>query len=299
MDNNLQSGSLGIKITWLGALVNFVLIAIKFAAGILGRSQALIADAVHSISDFFTDVVVLIGLRAGRKAPDSDHHFGHARIETTAAAVIGLALILVAALLGHRAVTEILAGKERHPTWLALCGAGLSIVVKELLYQYTLRVGKKIKSPVVIANAWHHRSDAWSSVAVFLGVLGAIIVPDWYVLDSYAAILVSVFIMKVGISIFWGAMKEMTDTAPAPEVIENIVSCVRKVSGVLQEHDLKVRTSGGSYHIQVHVRVDQNLTVLEGHRIAREVQKCLRQDVDNTSEVIVHVDPADAKDLPV
>ena len=193
-DSNIAAVQAGRRVTLVGALVNGLLIVIKFTAGILGHSQALIADAVHSVSDLFTDVVVLIGIRMGRKAPDDKHQFGHARIETLSSAIVGLALIATALYLGLDAAANIYRHTEYHPTSLALAGAGLSIAVKEALYHYTVRTGRKIQSQLLVANAWHHRSDAFSSVAVLFGVAGTLINPAWHILDSFAALLVSFFI---------------------------------------------------------------------------------------------------------
>jgi cation diffusion facilitator family transporter len=281
----------GQKVTWVGAGTNALLVALKFLLGVLGRSQALIADAVHSLSDLATDAVVLLGIRAGRRAPDQDHHFGHARIETMASAIVGIALIAVAAFLCYDAGINIHKHTEYHPTWLALVGAAVSIVVKEILYHYTVRVGRRIRSPAVVANAWHHRSDALSSVAVFAGVAAAQVHPAWHLLDAYAALLVSLLIAGVGARVLWQAVKEVTDTAPPAEVLEGMRACVRGVEGVLEEHDLKVRSSGGMYHLHIHITVEGELTVRQGHAIAKEVERCLLADIENVGEVIIHVDP--------
>jgi cation diffusion facilitator family transporter len=220
----------GQKATWVGAGANLVLAAVKFVLGILGRSQALIADAVHSLSDLGTDAVVLLSIRAGRKAPDQDHHFGHARIETVSSAVVGIALLAVAAYLAISAGTSIYHRADYHPNWLAVIGAAVSIIVKEVLYHYTVRVGRRIKSSVVVANAWHHRSDALSSVAVLIGVAAAQINPEWYILDSYAALVVALLIAGVGARILWRAVKEVTDTAPPAKVLEHMRACASTIS---------------------------------------------------------------------
>ena len=282
----------GQRVTWVGAVTNALLILCKFVAGIFGHSQALIADAVHSVSDLFTDVIVLLGLKIGRKEPDEAHPFGHARIETLASAVVGLALIATALYLGLEAASNIYRHSEYHPTKLALIGAGLSIILKEALYHYTVRVGRRIRSQLIVANAWHHRSDALSSVAVFLGVTGALIRPSWHILDAFAALLVSFFIVKVGLDILGKSLREFTDTAPPPEIIKKISHCTKNVEGVLDTHDLKVRTSGGLYQMETHIVVDGQLTVTEGHRIAKAVERCLIEEVDDLDRVIVHVDPA-------
>jgi cation diffusion facilitator family transporter len=292
--SNLRSFSVrdGRTVTLVGAFVNAVLIVLKFVAGIFGHSQALIADAVHSVSDLFTDIIVFVGFRVGRKAPDERHHFGHARIETLASFIVGLALIATALYLGIEAALNIYRHTEYHPTKLALIGAGVSIVLKEALYHYTVRVGRRIKSRLIVANAWHHRSDSLSSVAVFLGVTGALINPSWHVLDSFAALLVSFLIVKVGLDILRDSLREFTDTAPPPEIIDMISRCAESVEGVLETHDLKVRTSGGLYQMETHIVVDGRLTVSEGHSIAKAVENCLIEEVDDLDRVIVHVDPA-------
>lgn len=291
--DNLRSPSAkeGRTVTIVGALVNGFLIVLKFGAGILGHSQALIADAVHSVSDLVTDVVVLVGLRMGRKAPDERHHFGHARIETLASSFVGLALIASALYIGIEAAMNIYHHTESHPTKLALIGAVLSILVKEVLYRYTLRAGRRARSKLILANAWHHRSDSLSSVAVVLGVAGSLVRPSWHALDSYAALLVSFFIIKVGLDNIWDSLHEFTDTAPSPEVLESIRSCVRGVPGVLDMHDLRVRTSGGLYQMETHIVVDGQLSVYEGHQIAKSVETCLAEEVTDLDRVIVHLDP--------
>ena len=287
-----ERGHKGQRITWVGAGANALLIVCKFFAGILGHSQALIADAVHSVSDLFTDIVVLLGLRIGQKAPDEQHLFGHARIETLASAVVGLALITTALYLGIGAALDIYHHTEYHPTKLALIGAGVSIALKEALYHYTVHVGRRIRSKLIIANAWHHRSDALSSVAVFAGVTGAIIKPSWHILDSFAALLVSFFIVKIGLEILKDSLHEFTDTAPSPEILSKIIHCTQNVEGVLDTHDLRVRTSGGLYQMETHIVVDGQLSVAEGHRIAKTVESCLAEEMEDLDRIIVHVDPA-------
>ncbi len=286
-----ETGEAGKAVTLVGALINILLITIKFLAGIFGHSQALVADAVHSVSDLFTDAVVLVGVRVGRKEPDEKHHFGHARLETIASSIVGLALVATALYLGIGAAWNISHHIEYHPTLLALTGASLSIAFKEVLYHYTVRVGKRIKSMAVVANAWHHRSDALSSVAVFLGVIGARIKPSWHVLDSYAALFVSFFIIKVAFDILWNSLREITDTAPKSEILDRIRSCTLGVEGVKEMHDLRVRTAGGLYLMEMHILVNGELTVREGHRITKRVEGCLARDVGDIDRVIIHVDP--------
>ena len=290
-ESNSTPASAGSKVTLIGVLLNTLLIFLKLIAGIFGNSQALIADAVHSISDLFTDAVVLIGLKISHKPPDKTHHFGHARIETLASTIVGMTLIGTALYLGIEASLTIYRHTEYHPTPLALFGAGVSIVLKEILYHYTIRTGRRIKSQLIVANAWHHRSDALSSVAVFLGVAGTQINPSWHILDAFAAMLVSFFIIKVGLEILRDGLREFTDMAPKPEIIEKIQQCALSVNGVVDTHDLRIRTSGGQYQMEIHIVVDGQLTVLEGHKIAKDVEGCLVEDVGNFGSITIHVDP--------
>jgi len=286
--NDIRAGR---RVILIGMLVNVLLIAFKFMGGIFGHSQALIADAVHSISDFFTDFVALFGLEAGRKDADQKHPFGHARFETLASAGVGMSLVGVAVFLGMEAAGNIYNHTEYHPTWLALAAAALSIVIKEGLFRYTVHVARRIKSPVVMANAWHQRSDALSSVAVLVGVGGAKINPDWHILDAYATLVVSLFIIKVGLEILWGSMRELTDTAPRQEVLDRIKECAHSVEGVMDLHDLKVRTSGGLYQMEAHILVSGTITVDEGHSIAKEVEARLKGELEDLIQIIIHVEP--------
>jgi cation diffusion facilitator family transporter len=291
----LQAGQ---RVTWVSVVVNTLLIFLKLLAGIFGHSQALIADAIHTVSDLFTDVVVLVGLKMGRKAPDADHHFGHARFETSASGIVGVALLVVAVYIGYDAARDIYHHTELHPTWFAIIGALSSILVKEFLYQYTALVGRRIRSTAVIANAWHHRSDAFSSVAVLIGVTAARIKPAWHILDAYAALLVSFFIVKVALDILKGVLREITDTAPDPEVIDKIMDCIREVPNVMQVHDLRVRSIGGRYDLSVHVVVAPTLSVVEGHNAAEQIEKCLVGEIEEVGAVTVHIDPVGAEDAP-
>ena len=282
----------GRVVTLWGAGVNLALIAVKIVAGVLGHSQALIADGIHSVSDLVTDVVALVGLSLGRSPADADHHFGHGRLETVASGLVGVCLIGVAAYILAEALQDIGQQGGQLPTWLAVAAAALSFVVKEILYRCTVRVGKRTGSPVVTANAWHHRSDALSSLAVLVGVTAAVIEPGWYVLDAWAALVVSLFIAWAGGRILLKALKEFVDTAPDGRVQQEILRLAWSVPGVLQVHDLKARASGGRYQMELHVVVDGDLSVREGHVIAKEVESLLRREVARVDQVIIHVDPA-------
>lgn len=281
----------GLRVTWVGVGVNVVLIVFKLWAGLIARSQALIADGIHSISDLFGDFVVLFGLRWSRKDADEDHQFGHARIETISSMIIGLLLILVSIGLLYNGFEAIFAHEVSRPSLFAVYAALISIVLKEALYWYTLAVGKKLRSPAVIGNAWHHRTDAFSSVAVLIGVGATYINPDWHLADAYAAILVTVFIVRVGASLVWSAFKELSDTAPDRGLVIRMMQEARAVEGVHQVHDLRARHSGPQIFAELHIVVDPQLTVRAGHDIARTVKYRLLDNFEDVTRVIIHVDP--------
>ncbi len=286
--NNLASG---FRVTWVGIAVNVVLIVFKLWAGLASRSQALIADGIHSISDLFGDFVVLLGLRWGRKSEDEDHQFGHARIETISSMIVGLLLILVGLGLIYNALNVVYSRESSIPSLFAIYAAIISIVLKEALYWYTLAVGKRLRSPALIGNAWHHRTDALSSVAVLVGVGATYLNPDWYLADVYAAMLVTIFILKVGVKLVWEAFKELSDTAPDKGIVARMLHEARDVEGVRQVHDLRARHSGPQIFAEVHIVVDPNLTVRAGHDIAREVKYRLLDHFEDITRVIIHVDP--------
>lgn len=281
----------GRRVTLWGAAVNLCLIAIKGVAGVLGASQALIADAVHSVSDLATDVVVLVGIKLGRAPADDSHPFGHGRIETLASVLVGVGLVAAAIYLAWDAARALVADEPHHPTWLALAAALVSIIAKEGMYRWTMAVGRAIGSNALKANAWHHRSDALSSVAVLLGAGGAALHPAWHNLDPAAALVVSVLVAWAGWRVIWAAVQELIESAPEPATQEKMVSCAAEVAGVEAVHGLRVHSLGGRYHLELHVVVDRNLTVARGHDIAKEVERCLLDAVDRVDEVIIHVDP--------
>lgn len=283
--------SAGLRVTWAGVGVNVILIVAKLWVGIVGRSQALVADGVHSVSDLFSDAVVLLGLRWGRKEADADHPFGHARIETSASLIVGLLLMLVAAWIGYRAVEGLIAEEHSIPGFLPILAAIGSVLLKEGMYWYTIGVGRRIKSKALEANAWHHRSDALSSIAVLFGVGAAYIEPAWWMADLIAAMVVAVFVLKVGGKLVFEAFREMVDTAPHPDEIEQIANCASAVEGVREVHDIRARHHGGQIVVELHIVVDPDITVAEGHAIADEVETRLVAELEAVTQAITHVDP--------
>jgi cation diffusion facilitator family transporter len=297
MDNGSRNQYLeGRNVTILGLVTNLALIGAKMWGGVLAQSQALIADGIHSVSDLVSDGVVLWGLKWGRRSADESHPFGHGRLETLAALFVGVSLAAAGFAMGWSAARDIYFGRTGNPAFLAAIVAGISILSKEALYRYTRLVGKRINSTALISNAWHHRSDALSSVAVLIGVVGAQLNPRWGVLDSCAAIVVSALIVQVGATFVFAALKELVDTAPEKRVVDQIENCAYRVNGVLDVHDLRTRTSGGKVFAEIHIMVNGDMTVREGHAVAKAVERCLFDEVPRLDQAIVHVDPTDLEE---
>ncbi len=295
-DGNERTSSAN-RVTWTGFFVNLALTAGKLAAGIIGHSEAMIADAVHSLSDFATDIVVLASFRVVGKPADKEHDYGHGKYETLATAIIGVALLLVGAGIFWSGACRIWAVvvKGQHipaPGMIAMAAAVVSIVVKEWLYRYTVRVGKKIESQAVIANAWHHRSDAFSSIGTMLGIGGAILLGDkWHILDPLAAIVVSFFIVKVAFEISSGSVKELVEESLDDEAEAEIVGIASGIPGVGDPHKLRTRRIGHDIAVDLHIRVDPDLHVQEAHDIASEVETRIRKRFGETTIVSIHVEP--------
>lgn len=280
------------RVTLLGGLVNIVLAVGKTGFGWLTQSQALVADGLHSFADLATDLLVLVAARHSNQAADQEHPYGHARIET--ASTVGLGLVLIAVAVG----IVIDAGQRLldpatlvTPAPLALLVALVSIIAKEFLYRYTLHVGRRIRSPLLRANAWHHRSDAVSSLVVLVGVGGALAGMPY--LDAFAAVAVALMIGKIGWSQGWNALQELIDRGVEPEQLAEIETAIADVEGVRDLHTLRTRRMGGEVLVDVHVQVQPRLSVSEGHQIGEYVRTQLQHGFDAVSDVTVHVDPED------
>ena len=263
------------KITLIGSVVNFLLLAFKFVAGIAGHSAAMLADAVHSLSDFVTDIVVIVFVRISNKPQDKEHDFGHGKYETLATAIIGLLLAGVGFGIlwnGASSIWAFLRGEPLgEPGIVALVAALVSIVSKEVLYQYTVIKGKRLNSQAVIANAWHHRSDALSSIGTALGIGGAILLgEDWRVLDPVAAVIVSFFIIKVAFQLLVPCVEELLEKSLPDEMEKEIEQTLLSFPGVSEPHHLRTRRIGSYCAIEVHVRMDGNITLHESRYSVRE-----------------------------
>lgn len=285
------------KITLWGALVNILLTVFKFIAGILGHSAAMIADAIHSLSDLLSDAVVLVFTHISSKGKDRDHSFGHGKFETLATLIVSVILVVVGADLmsdGIRSIVRFCNGEQiPKPGYIALIAAILSVVAKEILYRLTVKVGHKTGSTVVIANAWHHRSDSFSSIGALVGIGGAMLLGSrWTVLDPIVSCLISIAIIVVAVKMALPSLAELLDASLPEEVEKEIVSIAFTVKGVNDIHELKTRRNGMSFIIDAHIAVDPDITIVEAHDIATDVEDALRARYGNETQVTIHVEPS-------
>ena len=279
------------KITLVGLLVNLGLAGMKFTAGVLGNSQALVADAVHSLSDLITDFSLLIGVKFWSAPADEHHPHGHGRIEILIAAGIGLFLGGAAIGIAYHGITSIRAPRDETIGGIALVAAIVSIVCKELVYQWTIRVGRRIKSQAVIANAYHHRSDAISSLPAAIAVAVATFQPQLIVLDSVGAIVVSIFILQAAWRIVTPALAQLVDRAAPEEAKIEIIKIAMKTPGVRCVYAVRTRYIGGGLQVDLRIRVDPELSVRVGHDISEEVSRRLREEGPEVLDVVVHLEP--------
>ena len=284
------------RVAVLGLGTNVALAAFKLAAGLFGGSRAVVADALHSISDCASDIALLVGPSLWSRPSDSDHQYGHARIETVITVAIGLLLAASGVGIAAEALATLhIRGGER-PALIALLAAATSVFVKEALYHWSLHVGKKVRSPAVMANAWHHRSDAFSSVPAVLAVGGAILLPSWGFLDRVGAVVVSIIILQAAVKIVRPALGQLIDTGLPEGERRAILETVARCPGVERPHDLRTRYLGPGVAADLHVEVRPDLTVAEGHEIAEDVRKRILDHFPDVVDVIVHVDPMETQD---
>lgn len=284
------------RVTLVGSLVNLLLMALKFVAGLVGRSGAMLADAVHSLSDFLTDIVVLVFVGISARPQDESHDYGHGKFETVATMLIGLALAAAA-------VGIIVSGATKLAAWLqgealpapgrvALWAALVSIATKELLYRYTALRGRRLHSPALTANAWHHRSDALSSVGAAVGIGGAILLGDrWTVLDPLASIVVGALLAKVALDLLKPSLGELTDQSLPDAAEAEIRKILLSEPGVSEPHNLKTRRIGSRVAIEVHIRLDGNLPLREAHETASRLEKKLRERFGGDAHIMIHMEP--------
>lgn len=286
------------QVTLVGGVVNVVLLLFKFVAGIVGHSAAMVADAVHSLSDFVTDVIVLVFVHISSKPKDKSHDYGHGKYETLAMTLIGVALLIVAIGIIYHGAMEIVAwlnGEQLEaPGTLALWAALLSVLLKEGVYQYSMVKARQLNSQVVEANAWHHRSDALSSVGTAIGIGGAIFLGQrWTVLDPIASLVVGAFIVKVAVDLLHRGIDDLMEHSLPEDVEEEILRIVGELKGVVNPHDLRTRKIGNHYAIELHILMDGDITLREAHNKASEVEDLLRARYGEHTHVAVHVEPQD------
>ena len=282
--------------TLWGSLVNALLMVLKFVAGVLGNSAAMMADAVHSVSDFVTDMVVIAFVRISSKPKDKSHDYGHGKFETLATAMIGLALVIAAIGIFVSGAKQIAiwanGGQLAQPSLIALWAALISIVLKEIIYQYTNHKAKQLDSEAMRANAWHHRSDALTSVAAAIGIGCAIFCGEkWVVFDPIASIIVAAFILKVAVDLMRNALGELMEKSLPDEVENEILDIVRSVPEVSDPHELCTRRIGNHYAIELHILMDGNLSLKSTHDKATEIEKRLKERYGEETHVAVHVEP--------
>lgn len=286
------------RVTLVGSVINVVLLLFKFVAGIIGHSAAMLADAVHSLSDFVTDVIVLVFIHISGKPQDKSHDYGHGKYETLAMTLIGVALLLVALGILNSGAMKIklwLDGEQLEaPGTIALWAALLSVVLKEGVYRYSMIKARQLNSPAVEANAWHHRSDALSSIGTAIGIGGAIFLGQrWTVLDPIASVVVGIFIVKVSVSLLRRGIGDLLEQSLPDAVEEEILQLVAALPGLSKPHELRTRRIGNHYAIELHILMDGNITLREAHDKASEVEETLKSYYGQETHVAVHVEPKD------
>ena len=284
------------KVTLVGSIGNVLLLTFKFIAGIVGHSSAMIADAIHSLSDFLTDLIVFIFVRISAKPQDDSHDYGHGKFETIASFIIALALMAAATGIiiagGSKLVAWFNGAQLAAPGMLALWAALLSIAVKEVLYQYTARRGKNLDSPVMVANAWHHRSDALSSIGTAIGIGGAIFLGNrWTVLDPVASIVVGLMLVKVAFNLLKTSVGELTEGSLPAETEDEILGIILSFPDVEQPHNLRTRRIGNRIAIEAHVRMDGNLPLSTVHDRASAIERRLKERFGSKTHITLHMEP--------
>ncbi len=285
------------KVTWIGFITNLLLTSIKIIAGILGTSNAMLADGIHSLSDFFTDIVVLVGFKFTEKPADEEHSYGHGKYETFATVIIGIALFLAGYKILQKGLVniyEVLVKNEimTRPKMIAMIAAIISIISKEILYRYTKKVGKRINSPAVIANGWHHRSDAFSSIGTLLGISCAYFLGDkWIILDPVAAIVVSILILKVAFEIMSPAVNELLEASLNKKEVQYITNLFDESSEIQKYHHLRTRRIGSNIAIEAHLLFEKTISLYAAHEISEQLEQQLKHYFGKRSIITFHLEP--------
>ena len=291
MKNNEK---IAIKVSIISIILNCLLTLIKFISGVISKSSAMISDSVHSLSDVLSTFVVIIGVKISNKKADSDHPYGHERIECVSAIILSGMLFVVGALIGINGIKNVTNSSNLvMPGVLALIASIISIISKETMYQYTIRVSKKINSAALKADAWHHRSDALSSIGSFIGILGSRL--GFKVFDPLASVIISLCIIKVSIDIFKDAIDKMVDKSCDKEVIDKVISVIEKNESVKNIDDIKTRQFGNKAYVDVEISVDENLLLKDAHKVAEEIHDSVENEINIVKHCMVHVNPYEVK----
>ena len=291
MKNNEK---IAIKVSIISIILNCLLTLIKFISGVISKSSAMISDSVHSLSDVLSTFVVIIGVKIANKKADSDHPYGHERIECVSAIILSGMLFIIGALIGINGIKNVTNSSNLvMPGVLALIASIISIISKEAMYQYTIRVSKKINSAALKADAWHHRSDALSSIGSFIGILGSRL--GFKIFDPLASVIISLCIIKVSIDIFKDAIDKMVDKSCDKEVIDKVISVIEKNESVKNIDDIKTRQFGNKAYVDVEISVDENLLLKDAHKVAEEIHNSVENELNIVKHCMVHVNPYEVK----
>lgn len=291
MKNNEK---IAIKVSIISIILNCLLTLIKFISGVISKSSAMISDSVHSLSDVLSTFVVIIGVKISNKKADSDHPYGHERIECVSAIILSGMLFIIGALIGINGIKNVTNSSNLvMPGVLALIASIISIISKEAMYQYTIRVSKKINSAALKADAWHHRSDALSSIGSFIGILGSRL--GFKIFDPLASVIISLCIIKVSIDIFKDAIDKMVDKSCDKEVIDKVISVIEKNESVKNIDDIKTRQFGNKAYVDVEISVDENLLLKDAHKVAEEIHNSVENEINVVKHCMVHVNPYEVK----
>lgn len=291
MKNNEK---IAIRVSVISIILNCLLTLIKFISGVISKSSAMISDSVHSLSDVLSTFVVIIGVKIANKKADSDHPYGHERIECVSAIILSGMLFIIGALIGINGIKNVTNSSNLvMPGVLALIASIISIISKEAMYQYTIRVSKKINSAALKADAWHHRSDALSSIGSFIGILGSRL--GFKIFDPLASVIISLCIIKVSIDIFKDAIDKMVDKSCDKEVIDKVISVIEKNESVKNIDDIKTRQFGNKAYVDVEISVDENLLLKDAHKVAEEIHNSVENEINIVKHCMVHVNPYEVK----
>lgn len=289
LTNNNERFKIASRITWFTIIMNVILAIGKVGIGIISNSTAMIADGLHTVSDVGSSLGIIVGFFISNKPEDSKHQYGHEKAESISGFVLSLMLIAVGVKIGYSSFQLMISGNTQIPSVLALWAALISIIVKELQFKITMDVGKRINSSALKADAWHHRSDALSSIAALIGIVGARM--GYKILDPLAGFIVSIIVVKVGVDLFIKGYNELMDSSIEEDEFTQILSLVMRETEIKNVNDLKARKHGSKVYVDIEVCVDSSITVLEGHDIAEDVEKVIYSNLDNVKKVLVHVEP--------